>query len=571
MVSIKKIYSTRCCTLYSGRPDVPPLLARCRKHDFGLLSKLTASGVKRSATELKFGMKRHTNLDLHLWCLRKAEKEEHAERKHDDINKEVGLNVIRGALKNLQRGLGASDFLADMDFLNSTKNVPNSQKNNSQDAFFEIRDDCFEIVSEDIKTFFNSGKVTEISCTLDKVTVNHVSYMVLLTFFFYQGRIFCLLNKLATLDVESYDSPGTANLVVTHLGETLGLSVQRLSEVLVHFSYDGVFASSEERVDGGGSLELVLFVERELQLERGSLTGTWDFAHQLQIIWKKSLGENQVVEEVIALMFSTMGDYRLGKYSTIFHERAKELGHLVLTNKKDQTTRFVASLARGMKTFFQNLPTLIAVKADLYNTLVGENKSTEARGVLFTLSKLRDPRNLLLQVGLAVLLEVYCDVSVTSQHSTHFPTQAWAAVSEGLEKLKKLSLKWEWGAESLRNCDIEAPENVLKRLLQKGTYEPMMSEKNAAKKKQELRDMGVLQDGQTSHDIYEDGHLIKPLSGSVAMEVPLAWRPRRGGLFKSGEEDGRSGSCRNLEQDDIEASIIYFVQFALSIYSKIFT
>ena len=56
------------------------------------------------------------------------------------------------------------------------------------------------------------------------------------------------------------------------------------------FSYDGVYASDLERVDGGGSLELVAMVEEELAVEQGSLSGTWDFAHQLQIIWKNALG-----------------------------------------------------------------------------------------------------------------------------------------------------------------------------------------------------------------------------------------------------------------------------------------
>ena len=108
--------------------------------------------------------------------------------------------------------------------------------------------------------------------------------MVLLTFFFHEGKIYVLLNKLITLDSNSYNSSGTAALVVTQLRETLNLLRTRLGGVLVHFAYDGVFASSEERVDGGGCLELVAMVEDELGLERGSLTGTWDHAHQLQVM-----------------------------------------------------------------------------------------------------------------------------------------------------------------------------------------------------------------------------------------------------------------------------------------------
>ncbi len=79
--------------------------------------------------------------------------------------------------------------------------------------------------------------MTELSVTLDKVTVCHISYTVLLTFFFYNGRIYCYLNKLATIPPENYNAEGTASLVVSTLTETLGLSWSRLANLLVHFWY----------------------------------------------------------------------------------------------------------------------------------------------------------------------------------------------------------------------------------------------------------------------------------------------------------------------------------------------
>ena len=118
------------------------------------------------------------------------------------------------------------------------------------------------------------------------------------------------------------------------------------------------------------------------------------------------------MQDIIHLMFTTIGEHRLGKSSTIFAEAAKELGYLVLTNKKEQTTRFVASYARGLKTYFRNLPTLVAVKAQHYNELAVDGKNAQAKEVLRTLSQLRDPRNLLLSVGLGQLLKHYCTVSV---------------------------------------------------------------------------------------------------------------------------------------------------------------
>ena len=63
----------------------------------------------------------------------------------------------------------------------------------------------------------------------------------------------------------------------------------------------------------------------------------------------------------IKLMFTDMSEFRLGKASTLFHSMARELGHMVLTNKNNQETRFIRATARAEKTFMQNLPTLVMV------------------------------------------------------------------------------------------------------------------------------------------------------------------------------------------------------------------
>ena len=112
---------------------------------------------------------------------------------------------------------------------------------------------------------------------------------------------------------------------------------------------------------GGGSLNLTANVEEELGLEEGSITGSWDFAHNLQIIWKNTLAQHQTVEEIIQLVFQTMDNFRTGKASSVFRERASQLGHLVLSNKKRQTTRFVRSLVIGLQAWFRNLPTLVCL------------------------------------------------------------------------------------------------------------------------------------------------------------------------------------------------------------------
>ena len=123
-----------------------------------------------------------------------------------------------------------------MDYIHSTPGIPSSQKNDSKAIFFQIRDDAFEIVSGDIHRFVKEH-VTELSVTLDKVTVCHVSYTVLLMFFFHNSFIYCYLNKLGTIPAENYNAQGTAALVVSALTETLGLTRSRLANLLVHFWY----------------------------------------------------------------------------------------------------------------------------------------------------------------------------------------------------------------------------------------------------------------------------------------------------------------------------------------------
>ena len=110
--------------------------------------------------------------------MRRADTVEINKQTFDEGNEEVGKNVIRAFLKNIRRGLGSEDFLADVDLLHNVPGVPKSQKNNSRSTFFELRNDVFEVVTASVQEFFRSGEISEISVTLDKVTVQHRSYTV---------------------------------------------------------------------------------------------------------------------------------------------------------------------------------------------------------------------------------------------------------------------------------------------------------------------------------------------------------------------------------------------------------
>ena len=317
--------------------------------------------------------------------------------------------------------------------------------------------------------------------------------------------------------------------------------------------YDGVYASKEQRVAGGGSLDLPAALAAELGLEEDTITGTWDYSHNLQLVWQRALAKHPVVEDLMDSMFSIMDDFRVGKAGTLFREKAAELGHLILSNKKKQQTRFVRSMMRGVQAYLRNIPTLVAVLAEVYEEAAREGKNTEARAVLGKLSNLRDSRKLLLLVGLAQLLEKYTVASVQSQHSKRFPTQTWSTIVEMREEVRAQARRWEWGEEPLVFAGIEAPVLVKERLVEKGVYQPKVTEAQArgSKVRQEAN---LLREGKRIKDLFnEEGESVVHLAGEASMEVPLAWRARRGQGV--GEEDGRGGGGGGqLTQADVRSA-----------------
>ena len=106
-----------------------------------------------------------------------------------------------------------------------------------------------------------------------QVTVHRTSFTVILTYFFFKGKIHIILNKLEKLSSDEYDGEGTARMLIRTLCETLGVSESKLARILTHLVYDGVYANREERVQGGGGLELRKHITRLLGLDEDSITG----------------------------------------------------------------------------------------------------------------------------------------------------------------------------------------------------------------------------------------------------------------------------------------------------------
>ena len=108
---------------------------------------------------------------------------------------------------------------------------------------------------------------------MDKVTVERTSYTVIMTYFFVDGKILVILNKLQKLSTKDYNGEGTANMLISTLCETLGVTKMKLARILKHLVYDGVYADQEECIEGGGSLELKKHIPNLLGLHENSLTG----------------------------------------------------------------------------------------------------------------------------------------------------------------------------------------------------------------------------------------------------------------------------------------------------------
>ena len=67
------------------------------------------------------------------------------------------------------------------------------------------------------------------------MTVQSRSFTVLLTYFFYEGKIYCLLNSLLKMGEDNYNSAGTARMIVSEMSKALGITRTQPSKKLLHF------------------------------------------------------------------------------------------------------------------------------------------------------------------------------------------------------------------------------------------------------------------------------------------------------------------------------------------------
>ena len=249
----EKSWVCRACIHYSESNERPIKLDKYYKNNFGVLS-ITRQGedsTKKTRRIEKENRKYHEKSPLHIWCLQKYQKEKDAQKIESHKNEEGAKKLVRNVVFCLQnswsahtyRKLNSKDAMIDQDF---------PTKNDGIQNFFEIREIVYDrllsTVSEKLKA------VKSASFSLDKVTVRMIPYTVLVTYFFYGGKLNIYLNAVHLMKSNQYSGEATAKFVGEELMRTLGLTRNEVANKFVHSCYDGVYASKDERVRGGGCL-----------------------------------------------------------------------------------------------------------------------------------------------------------------------------------------------------------------------------------------------------------------------------------------------------------------------------
>jgi hypothetical protein len=271
-------YYCRCCLEHSISPVVPQKFWKFRKVSFGFVGVPKAD--KHSKWNLKRSIESHESNELHAWCKRKYEINAEKAKSDKMRSEQAGRLVVRNALFCFKQGSGAETFVALNDKDSMIESIPTATKNDSRREYFHLRDVVFEEVYSKVQAMME--EVDAIATTEDKVTVQRNSYLALLTYFFYNGKIHVFLNKLIKCTTQDYDGPGTAKVIVDTLKETLGLPITRLAAILDHTVYDGVYALPSQRKAGGGCLSLILHIANLLGLSLEDLTGEYDSSHLKQ-------------------------------------------------------------------------------------------------------------------------------------------------------------------------------------------------------------------------------------------------------------------------------------------------
>ena len=240
----------RPCVRYSQDTTVPKKLENSRRGIQGVIRR------KQKSWHIRQAKLQHEANSLHVWCLAKETNDANTKQNHDDRNRLVGEQTIRNLILCYKRSWSSEDFMALNDLQHLTPGMEVAVKNCSSTSFFRVRDIVMEVLTEKFQKLFQI-EIENFCITLDKVTIFNTSFTILCTYYFMDGCIYIIHNELFVMDVDDYCSEGCARKVVEVLCRTLGISSARVAKALRHATYDGVYATTEERTGGGGSLNLI--------------------------------------------------------------------------------------------------------------------------------------------------------------------------------------------------------------------------------------------------------------------------------------------------------------------------
>ena len=458
------------CVKFCNSSSVPQSLKKFNKGKLGFLLK--PDGEKPATDKDRQNRIRdHLMSPLHLWCTDHARIQAESAKEFKDQNNEAGEKVVTNALYCFKTSGSAQDFvrLNDKDQLTNSKFAT---KNDGKEIFFELRDIVFEKLGNLIKEKFK--KIKNASFSLDKVTVSGVPYTVLVTYFFWEGKIHAVLNSLHVMKSFEYSGVNTARMIGMDLMSTLGLSRQQIGEVFNHAVYDGVYAPSSERVRGGGSLSLMHHFAEWCGLSEDDFTGHWDMGHLMQLVYGESLLHDEEFKKFNKTIYHFMASNKCGQAGLRFKELADDFKNAVLENKSPQVTRWVRAQLRGNQAFFRNLPTLyqiIDAEVKHFKKTGNTAKQLEAEAELTSLS---DPENIAFGIGISQILESYAAVSLDVQNLSHFPTSVESSIRLLRSVLERWSFKWEWKTENLNLSGIGNPSDLIENL-EHGFYIPYLT------------------------------------------------------------------------------------------------
>ena len=198
-----------------------------------------------------------------------------------------------------------------------------------------------------------------------------------------------------------------------------------------------------------------------------------------------------------------------------------ELGHSVLGNKKEQTTRFVASYVRAGTAGLRNLPTILALLEDDMKVALQAKDNTEAKRLEKLKLQLLDGYNIAMIVGIMQILEKYTRASLVSQNSFYFPTMVWKEIKQNKEEIESPARKWQWEEDPLPISAIGSPNTIIENL-KGGSFRPYVP-KGARRVPKPTKDDATLNIGQSaSESLFDEEEIVECLAGEFSVEKNLS-------------------------------------------------